>query len=92
MKKPKLSDLKVDLRETKRIRSAMASQKNVKITINIDSQTLKKLKSIAAHTGVPYQRLLNRTLQESLAVPNKDEQRLDRMEKEISMLKRKIAA
>lgn len=92
MKKPNIKNLKFDGKETKRIRSEMAKQKSIKITINIDFETLKKLKLTAAKTGIPYQRLLNRTLQESLSENQESEDRLDRIEKEIKLLKKRIAA
>ncbi len=92
MKKPKIKDLKVDTAETKRIRSAMARQRTVKITINIDAETLAKVRTIAEESGVPYQRLINRALTESLAKRTRESSRLDRLEKELAALKRKIAA
>ena len=92
MKKPALKNLKVDETETKNIRSAMARQKSIKITININADTLTKLKAIAEESGIPYQRLLNRTLNESLASRTTESSRLDRLEKELAALKRKIAA
>jgi predicted DNA binding CopG/RHH family protein len=92
MKKPNLKNLKIDESETKRIRSSMAHQKSIKITININAETLEKLKEIAEDSGVPYQRLINRTLADSLAAKTKANSRLDRMEKELAALKKKIAA
>ena len=92
MRKPKISNLQVDEKETKRIRSAMARQKSIKITINIDATTLKKLRSMAESTGVPYQRLINRALANSLVGQDQAESRLERIEKELQALKRKIAA
>lgn len=92
MKKPNIKNLKFDEAETKRIRTEMSKQKSIKITINIDAITLRKLKSAAAKTGIPYQRLLNRTLQEGLAESQGSDDRLDRMEREIKLLKKKIAA
>lgn len=92
MRKPNLKNLKVDESETKQIRTAMAHQKSIKITININAETLEKLKQIADESGVPYQRLINRTLAESLATRTNPNSRLDRIEKELAALKRKIAA
>jgi predicted DNA binding CopG/RHH family protein len=92
MKKINIKNLKYDAKETKRIRDEMGKQKSIKITINIDADTLKKLKSTSAKTGIPYQRLLNRTLQESLSENTKSDDRLDRMEKELKLLKKKLAA
>ena len=92
MKKPVLKNLKIDVVETRRIRSAMARQKSIKITININAETLATLKSMAADSGVPYQRLINRALTDSLASRSREKSRLDRLEKEVAALKRKIAA
>ena len=92
MEKPSIKNLKFDEGETNRIRSTMASQKGSKITINIDSATLEKLQSVSTKTGIPYQRLLNRILQESLFGNEQSEDRLNRIEKEIRLLKKKFAA
>ncbi len=92
MKKPNLKNLKVDEAETKRIRSSMAHHKSIKITININADTLEKLRALAEESGVPYQRLINRTLADSLATNAKANSRLDRVERELAALKRKIAA
>ena len=92
MRKPNLKNLKIDETETRRVRSTMARQKSIKITININANTLAKLKDIAANSGIPYQRLINRTLAESLAVSITENSRLDKLEKELANLKRKIAA
>ena len=92
MKEPKLSDLKFDAAETKKVRRAMAGRRKVKITINVDSESLSDLKQMAAATGVPYQRLLNKLLQESLSAKRKTESRLDRLERELRQMKRRLAA
>lgn len=92
MRKPKLKNLEIDVAETKRIRSAMASQKSVKITINIDAATLSRFKAMADKSGVPYQRLINKTLGESLVAEAIAQSRLERIEKELKALKKKIAA
>lgn len=92
MRKPNLKNLRPDESATKQIRSAMAHHKSIKITININADTLEKLKSIAEESGVPYQRLINRTLTDSLATNTIANSRLDKMEKELAALKRKISA
>jgi hypothetical protein len=50
------------------------------------------LKAIAEESGVPYQRLINRTLTDSLATNTIANSRLDKMEKELAALKRKMSA
>ena len=92
MKQPKLSDLKKSTKETKAVRSKMANAKAVKITINIDSDSLARVKELSSETGVPYQRLLNRLLRESLDKKTSLESRMNRVEKEIQKLKKFIAA
>ncbi len=92
MKKPSLKNLELDEIETKNIRSTMAREKSIKITININADTLSKLRQLSDDTGVPYQRLINRTLAESLTTRNRTNSRLERIERELLSLKKKIAA
>ena len=92
MKEPKLSDLKLDSTETRRVRNSARAARSIKITINIDATSLGKLKKEAQRTGVPYQRLLNRLLQQGLEEKDSSEDRLDRLEREIARMKRKLAA
>jgi len=92
MKKPNQKNLKINKAKTEQIRSAMAKSKSVKITLNIEADTLSKLKEMAEESGVPYQRLLNRTLSDGLAGETTLESRIKRMEKEIENLKKQIAA
>ena len=92
MKEPKLTDLKVDEKATRRIRHKMAKAKSVKITININRENLEILRVKSAETGIPYQRLLNRFLQKAIQADVETESRLGRLEKEIDRLKRKIVA
>jgi len=40
----------------------MHKPQNVKITINIDGDTLIQLRNMAAQTGIPYRRLINKLL------------------------------
>ena len=92
MRKPSLKSLKTNTTETSNIRKSMARQKSVKITININAETLSKLRAMADQSGIPYQRLINRTLTESLHGKSSSESRLERIEKELKDLKKKIAA
>jgi predicted DNA binding CopG/RHH family protein len=92
MKEPKLSELEIDQKGTRQIRSRMAKTKSVKITINIDKENLDTLRTKAAETGVPYQRLLNRLLTRALRMDQESESRLNRLEKEVKKLKTKIVA
>jgi hypothetical protein len=92
MRKPGMRDLKLDHVGTRRIRAEMARRGTVKITINVDADSLGKLKELSAESGVPYQRLLNGILRDRLANANTLESRLDRIEKELARVKRQLAA
>ena len=92
MRKPSIRDLKVDTAGTRRLRAEMAGRGSVKITINVDTDSLAKLKELSAESGVPYQRLLNRILKERLAKADTLSSRLDRIEKELARVKKTLAA
>jgi len=91
MKQPNLSDVRIDRAGTRKIR--MAGKKGfVKITINIDRDSLSLLRAMADETGVPYQRLLNTLLKESLKGKEMIQSRIERLEHELKKVKRKLAA
>ena len=93
MKKPNLKNLKVNEILTQQIRNSVRKQKSIKITINIDSETLANIRSLADKSGVPYQRLINKTLKEQISTKIKtSDDRLDRLEYEIKSIKKKLAA
>ena len=92
MKAPKLNELAIDDKGTQQIRRKMAASRSIKITINIDKDNLEILRAKAAKTGVPYQRLLNQFLKSALQNDAQTESRLDRLEKEIARLKKRIVA
>ncbi len=92
MRKPRISDLKVDTAGTRRLRAELAGRGSVKITINVDADSLAKLKALSADSGVPYQRLLNRLLRERLSQADTVHARLDRIEKELARVKKTFAA
>jgi len=92
VRKPSIRDLKVDTAGTRRLRAEMAGRGSVKITINVDTDSLAKLKELSAESGVPYQRLLNRILKERLAKADTLSSRLDRIEKELARVKKTLAA
>lgn len=92
MKQPKMANLRVDAAGTKKMRAAMRQARSIKITINIDADSLGALRETAERTGVPYQRLLNNILREGLANQTVTEDRLTRIEKELARLKKKLAA
>ena len=92
MKRTKKHKYEIDWKETNEIRTAMASQKFIKITINVDARSLASLKKEAEKTGMPYQRLLNAVLKEGIAKRTREESRLERLEREIAKMKKKLAA
>lgn len=92
MKQPKLNDLLIDRRATREIRSKMKRTRKIKITINVDEDSLALLRKMSTETGAPYQRLLNQILKEGLSKRSEAESRLERIEKELKRIKRKIAA
>ena len=92
MRKPSIRDMKVDTAGTRRLRAKMAGRGNVKITINVDADSLTKLKELSAESGVPYQRLLNGILKERLAKADTLRSRLNRIEKELARVKKALAA
>ena len=91
MKEPRLSDLVIDHKGTQQIRRKTTAARSVKITINIDKDSLDILRAKAAETGMPYQRLLNQFLNRALQNDAQTESRLDRLEKEITRLKKIVA-
>ena len=92
MKQPKLSNMIIDKKGTKAIRSMAAKTKKIKITINIDFDSLEALKERAINSGASYQKLLNQILKEGLDRKNDSESRLDRLEKELMKIKKKLVA
>lgn len=91
MKKPNVKNLKENKSQTKKIRAAL-SKESVKITINIDAEVLAKFRNLAEESGVPYQRLINRTLAENTARNTSLEARMKRLEKELKSLKKELIA
>ncbi len=92
MRQPRISNLKIDKKGTASLRKIIAKAKKIKITINVDEDILLELRQIAYETGTPYQSLLNRFLRESLSAKKFRSSRLDRLEKEVERLKKKLSA
>ena len=91
MKQPKRSNLKISKKGTQAIRKKAAALKKIKITINFDSDILNETKKLANQMGTPYQTLLNKILRDALLAKKAHDDRLGRIEREISALKKKIA-
>jgi hypothetical protein len=92
MKEPNRNKLRLDAVETRRIRELGSKSKSIKITINVDAATLTALKTEATASGVPYQRLLNKLLRNAVTGRESTEQRIDRLERELNKIKKKLAA
>ncbi len=93
MKQPKLSDVKIDVSGTKRMRNRMAKVKKIKITVNIDADLIEALKRRSDLSGVPYQSLMNKLLRLAIHDSKSDESaRIDRLEREIAAIRKKISA
>ena len=86
-----MNDLVVDKKGTARVRAEIAKSKKIKITINIDQDSLETLRQMSGKTGAPYQKLLNQILKEGLSKRDESETRLERIEKELEKLKKKVA-
>lgn len=92
MKKTKVNNLRLNKDETKKIKEFQSNAKSVKITINIDSNTFNVLKKLSNETGIPYQRLLNKFLRESIQNKTTLEDRIEKVENELAKVKKKLAA
>lgn len=92
MREPKLNHLTIDEAATAKLRAALARNKTVKITINVDTKGLRALKQISRQTGVPYQALVNRALKETMKRRASTELRIERLEREIKKMKRILVA
>ncbi len=92
MKQPRLSDLKIDTKGTKALRKMMTKAKKIKITVNVDEDLLTELRQMAEETGTPYQSLLNKVLKDAVLGKKAEGSRLDRLEREVERLKKKISA
>ncbi len=91
MRQPKLSNLNVKVRGTRAMRRAATKSKKVKITINIDEDSLSHLRNRSDKTGIPYQRLLNQILSKALKEEETLESRLEKLERELNRLKKRAA-
>lgn len=92
MKQPKLSDLRIDTKGTKAMREKMAKAKKIKITINIDEDVLESVRGKADESGIPYQSLLNRLLRDAVEKASVNDSRLEKLEREVQALKKKVSA
>ena len=91
MKQPKMSEIRINKKGTMAMRKKATATKKIKITINIDADVLKKVKSQAEKRGAPYQTFLNKIVRDSLKKEDANDKRLKRLEKEVRLLKKKVA-
>jgi len=91
MRQPKFNNLSIDRKGTETIRQRIAKSKKVKITINIDQDSLESLRKMAGQSGASYQKLLNQILREGLGGRTKNKKKIEKVEKEIARLKKLIA-
>ncbi len=92
MKHPNLSHLRIDRVATNKIRTALSKKNRVTITVNLDSDSLKALKTLSRNTGIPYQRLMNTVLTTNVTQQESIQSRLHRLEPELRKIKRHVAA
>ncbi|MEP6934414.1 MAG: hypothetical protein ABI988_10795 [Nitrospirota bacterium] len=92
MKQPNLRHLRIDQVATKNIHAALSKTKRVTITVHLDTNSLKALKTFSSKTGIPYQRLLNSLLTASVTREVTTQSRLNRLEQELRKIKRRVAA
>jgi predicted DNA binding CopG/RHH family protein len=92
MRQPNYKNLKINKGGTEAMRQKAARAKSVKITINVDHESLVRLKKMSASSGTPYQRLLNQILKAGLGRETNLESRINHLEYEIKKLKQKLSA
>lgn len=92
MKKINFKKLAYNQEMTDKIRQRARNTKKVKITFNLDADTLKSLKILAELNGGSYQKLMNKILTDAISNKSKQEDRLDYLEKEFEKIKKKLSA
>ena len=92
MKQPKINDLVIDRAGTKAVLAQLKRAKTIKITINIDHDSLALLQKGSRGSRVSYQQLVNQVLIAGIGKKPQADSRLDRIERELKKLKRRIAA
>ena len=88
-----MSEVKINKQKTHAIRKAAAksSAKTSQVTINFDVDILNQIRKMAKPKGTPYQALLGRIVIDSLKNKKSQEDRLAHLEKEVQLLKKKLA-
>ena len=75
---------------TKKIPAALSKKNRGPITVHLDTDSLKALKTLSSTTGIPYQKLLIRLLTASATREETTQSRLDRLEQELHKIKRRV--
>ena len=89
-KQPKMSSLKIDRAGTQNLRAKLKKTKTIKIVINVNAGNLNSLSKYPGKQLAPYYQLLGQLLKTKL--DDSASSRLDRVERELKILKRHIAA
>lgn len=92
MKEPKASDLRFNKKKTLEVREKASQSKKIRITIYLDEELVTKLKKEALSRGGKYQSLLNSILSQALANRTSEVDRIEKLERELKKLKKKVAA
>ena len=92
MKKSKKAELTIDWKGTHEMRRKMAQAKKVKVTINLDEDSVAKVKKMATEQGASYQKLINQILSDALVGKSNIHERVSKLEKELAKLKKKLVA
>jgi Zn-dependent M16 (insulinase) family peptidase len=71
---------------------AVSKKVPVSITVKLDTESLKALRTLSSKTGIPYQRLFSNLLTNSGAQQESIQSRLNRLEQELRKIKRHMAA
>ena len=92
MKQPNLNSLRIDYSGTRKLRAELKKTKKIKITIDIDERSLRLLRKVSGQSAIPYQQILSQVLRDTVIERGEAKSRLDRIERELEKLKRRIAA
>lgn len=93
MKQPTIRNMRLNRSATDEIRRRALKVSKVRITINLDSDVLGSLRAIAEQKGIPYQTYINRILRELGSKRSvEDADRLEKLEKQVAAIKKKLAA
>lgn len=90
MKQPNVNSVIIDRAGTKTLRAKLKKTKNVKITINVDADSIGAISKHRGKNWPAYYRITGRIL--NTKFDDNAVARLERVERELKKLKRQIAA